>query len=367
VKYSSSAIPFLLSGLLLALSSPVHPARAQTATPEAAVVHAVMFWKAGCHHCEQTISVILPPIHERYGSQFELFMVQVITDQDVQDFYRLSESYEIPRYTTGVPFLIIDDHVLIGTEQIHAQLPGLIDDYLAQGGVSLPANEILTEILATHAPVPIFHLLPATAFIMPTTIAPATSSAAENQSNGFGLATTVIIGISIVLAYTSATMILPSLPVPAGRWLDGTAVILILVGLGVASYLAYIEIESANAICGPVGDCNTVQSSPYARLFGMLPIGVLGVIGYILLLVTLGVRRTIPFLHRRAGLVFFAMAYLGTAFSLYLTYLERFVIQAICIWCIASAITMTLILLCSIAPLRETQFRKEKQNVRRIL
>ena len=56
--------------------------------------------------------------------------------------------------------------------------------------------------------------------------------------------------------------------------------VLVLIGVGVASYLSYIEISHVEAACGPVGDCNTVNQSKYATLFGFLPVGVLGLIGY---------------------------------------------------------------------------------------
>jgi uncharacterized membrane protein len=59
---------------------------------------------------------------------------------------------------------------------------------------------------------------------------------------------------------------------------------LALGGLGVAGYLAYVETQAVAAVCGPVGDCNAVQSSPYAYLFDVIPIGVLGVIAYLSIL-----------------------------------------------------------------------------------
>ena len=48
--------------------------------------------------------------------------------------------------------------------------------------------------------------------------------------------------------------------------------ILLLLGIGIASYLSFVETSGTEAVCGPVGDCNTVQASDYARLFGILPV-----------------------------------------------------------------------------------------------
>jgi uncharacterized membrane protein len=127
--------------------------------------------------------------------------------------------------------------------------------------------------------------------------------------------------------------------------------ILALLGLGVAFYLSFVEVTKAEAICGPIGNCNRVQTSSYALLFGIIPIGVLGTVGYLALLVTwlIGFYSSKP-LHNTAKLGIWAMAWFGIAFSIYLTYLEPFVIGATCAWCITSAILMTLIFWASSAP-----------------
>jgi uncharacterized membrane protein len=62
--------------------------------------------------------------------------------------------------------------------------------------------------------------------------------------------------------------------------------VLCLVGCSIAGYLAYVEMAQVTAICGPVGDCNIVQQSEYARMFGVLPISVLGLAGYLAVLLT---------------------------------------------------------------------------------
>jgi uncharacterized membrane protein len=128
-----------------------------------------------------------------------------------------------------------------------------------------------------------------------------------------------------------------------------------VIGLGVAGYLAYVETVQVTAVCGPVGDCNTVQQSEYARLLGVIPIGVLGVAGYVMILAAWGVGR-----YGRgqwvnlAGLALFGMTFAGTLFSVYLTFLEPFVIGATCAWCLASAVIMTLLMLLNVGPAMQT-------------
>jgi uncharacterized membrane protein len=156
-------------------------------------------------------------------------------------------------------------------------------------------------------------------------------------------------GLAIVVLAAMAAAVLRSLvvlrrpPPPArGRPLDGLTPLLALAGLGVAAYLAHVEVRDIEAVCGPVGDCNTVQQSEYARLFGVLPIGVLGLLGFAAILVAWGVRR---FGAGRASswaaIALLAMTGLGTLFSIYLTFLEPFVIGATCLWCLSSAVIMT--------------------------
>jgi uncharacterized membrane protein len=124
-------------------------------------------------------------------------------------------------------------------------------------------------------------------------------------------------------------------------------------GFGVAGYLGYVETTQVLAFCGPVGDCNTVQQSEYARLFGVLPIGVLGMGGYAMIVIAWWVgRNTHGRLATLAVASLFAMTVLGTLFSIYLTYLEPFVIGATCAWCLTSSILITALMLLSIGPAR---------------
>jgi len=122
--------------------------------------------------------------------------------------------------------------------------------------------------------------------------------------------------------------------------------VLALLGLGVAAYLSFVEVTGTMAVCGPVGDCNTVQQSPYARVAGVVPVGLLGVLGYVLLLAAWVVAVAGPARHGPfARVVLWGAALLGTAFSVYLTFLEPFVIGATCAWCVTSALVITLLLL----------------------
>jgi uncharacterized membrane protein len=166
---------------------------------------------------------------------------------------------------------------------------------------------------------------------------------------GNALAIITLLGMVLVVSY-----VLVAWSHAAGEpamWQSWAIPLLSLLGLGVAGYLAYVETQQVAAMCGPVGDCNTVQQSPYAWLFGLIPIGVLGLLGYAAILIVWVVAR---FGHGPlAGLAWpalLAMTLSGTLFSIYLTLLEPFVIGATCAWCLTSAIVMTALLALTAAP-----------------
>jgi uncharacterized membrane protein len=128
-------------------------------------------------------------------------------------------------------------------------------------------------------------------------------------------------------------------------WPGWTIPVLIAVGSVVAVYLSYVEITNTAAVCGPVGHCNDVQQSPHATLFGILPVGVLGILGYIAMAGAWLLSRSDAGSVRDLGHTgLWAMALFGTLFSVYLTFLEPFVIGASCVWCLTSAVAVTLIL-----------------------
>ncbi|HEX5899038.1 MAG TPA: vitamin K epoxide reductase family protein [Solirubrobacteraceae bacterium] len=128
------------------------------------------------------------------------------------------------------------------------------------------------------------------------------------------------------------------------RRLRQVAIVLAVLGLGVAGYLTYIHYEGIKPVCGLGGDCEKVQTSEWAYLAGV-PVALLGLIGYAVILATL-------FIEREEALIAGALvALVGAGFSAYLTYRELFTIDAICPWCVASAIIVTLLAIVTIARL----------------
>jgi uncharacterized membrane protein len=112
-------------------------------------------------------------------------------------------------------------------------------------------------------------------------------------------------------------------------------------GVGVATYIAIAESGGGSPVClaGSTG-CKTVAESSYSHVAGV-NIAVFGVVGYLLLLATAFFAND---LTRFGG---FAVSLGGFGYSIFLTYIEIFKIEAICQWCVASAVLMTILFLIS--------------------
>jgi uncharacterized membrane protein len=110
-------------------------------------------------------------------------------------------------------------------------------------------------------------------------------------------------------------------------------------GIGVATYITIADSGGGAPAClaGGTG-CETVASSSYSHIAGV-NIAIFGIFGYIFLL------ASAFFANDAARFGGFAVALGGFGFSVYLTYLEIFKIEAICQWCVSSAVLMTILFL----------------------
>ena len=120
------------------------------------------------------------------------------------------------------------------------------------------------------------------------------------------------------------------------RLLFATGVLSIL-GIGVAGYLTVVHYREDLLVCGVTGGCHTVQSSSYAVVAG-IPIAILGLLMYVAMLGLVAVRLRRPDLNDATTMAAFAIALTGLLYSVFLTYVELFVIDAICQWCVVSAL-----------------------------
>jgi uncharacterized membrane protein len=116
-----------------------------------------------------------------------------------------------------------------------------------------------------------------------------------------------------------------------------TLLTLAVIGILISAYLFYAKLTDNPLVCGASLDCNTVQKSEYSTLLG-IPLGFWGMFYYFMLFTAFYVATTIKIkVFRTVWLIW------GLLFSLYLTALEAFVIEAYCIWCLASFANIVLL------------------------
>ncbi len=119
--------------------------------------------------------------------------------------------------------------------------------------------------------------------------------------------------------------------------------LLALTGWFVSLYLWLYKIGAIGTLQCGTGACETVQTSRYAELLG-IPVAFYGVLGYAgLLLTSLAGLRPVLLGRRRVTSLLAGLATGGLLFTVYLTYLELFVLHAICRWCVASAVIIAAI------------------------
>lgn len=118
-----------------------------------------------------------------------------------------------------------------------------------------------------------------------------------------------------------------------------------LIGLADSIYLTYVKL-AARGVCVAFADCETVNNSIYSQIYG-IPIAALGAVAYVIMLAVLLLESQIEFLEFNGPLIILGLSLFGVLYSAYLTYLEIYVIRAICPFCVLSAVVLALMLVLS--------------------
>ncbi|MBN2043841.1 MAG: hypothetical protein JW757_02375 [Anaerolineales bacterium] len=389
MKNTNKILLILLITILL-VSLSISAAAAQ----EQPIVRAILFWSPTCGHCEYVITEVIQPLYTQYGNQILILGISTASQVGSELFISTVEETGFPMEQAGVPFLVIGDQVMIGSGQIPEELPGLVAESLKGDGIAWPPFPAIQEFLLTQGfvsvdgqditPTP----MPATQATEGSAPTQAATQMAE-QSNSPELAAaqtpeptpteqpdpepmlvvtddpppdtlwetlvfrfnhdrtanTIAVGVLLfligVVVYIAVHFMRASV---LKTWPEWVLPVLLVIGLAIAGYLASVEVSGNEAVCGPVGDCNAVQQSKYATLFGFLPVAVFGIIGYLVIGATWLIgKKSSGRLQFYAKLAMFLTALFGLLFFIYLTFLEPFVIGATCAWCITSAILMAVI------------------------
>lgn len=128
------------------------------------------------------------------------------------------------------------------------------------------------------------------------------------------------------------------------------SVALAVIGTALSGYLTYIHYSGALALCLGAGGCETVQTSRYAEIAG-LPVALLGLFAFAAVTVLAAIRLREGASDRMLTGIF-GITLGGSLFALYLTYLELFVIHAICPWCVVVDSVMVALFAVTIVELR---------------
>jgi uncharacterized membrane protein len=337
-------------GVCLLLAGSAMAVSASMASAGGPVAHAVLFYSPACGHCRDLIGNYLPSVLHEYGNRLQILSIDAADPAGRRLFQAAVTKFDVPARDRGVPAIVIGDRFLSGTVDVSEQLPILVAQHLSQGGVGWPAVPGLSQAMTASGAL--------------VTSSPSQLLAVTEGPDGIldrlardRWGNTLALIVLAAMLFAVARVIWRS----AGIWRsvgaarhprDGrgvyAATALIALGLFIAGYLAYVETTGSTALCGPVGNCNAVQLSTYARLFGVLPIAYVGLIGYVLIAVALGIDRlTSGTAAKAAARALIILTLCGTFFSIYLTALEPFVIGATCAWCLSSAVIVTLLLLLS--------------------
>jgi uncharacterized membrane protein len=366
---------YLITGLLLFTFLFVQPIKAETAVSTSLrqtvspVVQAILFYSPTCPHCHLVIDELLVPMQEQYGEQLQILGVDVSKPGGSMLFVESLNHFGWSPDQTGVPTLIVADTVLNGSLQIPEEFPGLVEAGLAAGGIGWPEipglPEMVPDLPPSAAPQAVVDTAVSTvetdvgedtavSGIQTGIISEMTNS--DHPVDGAGLAWLVMglmIAAILYTGYHAMTAHNITLKLPSTNQ-NIVFTLLVVVGLVVAGYLAYIETTQTLAVCGPVGDCNTVQASDYATILG-IPIAILGLANYLAAgLLWFMQSRVQEAQRQRVWLGLMGLTLLGTIFSIYLTALELFVIRAVCAWCLTSAV-VTALLLVSVSRLVENR------------
>lgn len=132
------------------------------------------------------------------------------------------------------------------------------------------------------------------------------------------------------------------------------SIILSIIGLIASLYLSWIEYSGKFAFCGPIGNCEAVNTSKYAQIYG-IPLAYIGVAVYLVLIIIFLLEGRNDLFAEYGPLVVFGLTLIGVLFSIYLTYLEIWVIKAICPYCVVSAIVMLLLFIFASVHLFQTE------------
>lgn len=132
---------------------------------------------------------------------------------------------------------------------------------------------------------------------------------------------------------------------PATRdWLRVVSLLLVAAGLFVSAYLSYTKLTQTSLVCveGGAFNCDVVSNSIYSRIFG-IEVAYLGFLTYLVLGALLLLERRVSFLRDYGTALVFGLTLFAFLFSMWLVYVQVALLEALCPWCLAHELIMTIL------------------------
>lgn len=132
----------------------------------------------------------------------------------------------------------------------------------------------------------------------------------------------------------------------SGSWLmlRNASLLLIVLGILVSGYLSYVQLTAQPMVCAEDAgfNCDVVQNSVYARVGGV-PIAYLGLATYLVLGALILLENRLAILREYGHLMVFAVTLFAFVYSMYLVYVQAFVLEAFCQWCLMHELIITVL------------------------
>ncbi len=302
-------------------------------------MRAVLFYNPDTSQSKELFEFYLPGLYERYDTRLEVSGIDLSRPEGKMAYTAVAKSWGLPPQPSEEPAVVAGKRAIVGLFDIATALGDNSEDLAKDPGAkSWPADPALDKLLPGGIEsVKARVAAEAVPLARGDTLKSSDELALTDQIAN-GLAVMVVLGMVAALIH-SLVRLRQHNKAPENAT-AGALFLAVLVGLGISGYTAYTALAEVELMCGPIGGCTAVQKSEYSKLFG-IPMGVLGLIGYSMILVSwLMARRLSP---QGGGWHWlpWAVALFGTLFSLRLTALEPFAIGATCLWCLGSAVSIT--------------------------
>ncbi len=334
-----SVIPRVWLVIIVLASFPAWPEDTTKMQPE---VRAVLFFSPDSAQYQDLFAYYLPGLLERHKDRLEVSAIDTSASSGATAYHAATANFDLPLQLEGKPAVLVGNRSMVGLMEIGRMLGDKFEEVASiPGAASWP----LLPGLKTMLPAGKRDLKARTASEGASPIEEDPNASAGEASTADRIADVLALAVLLTMVLVLVHSLF-RLSRPASNSRPTARVVLLLAllaGLGISGYTTYTALADVVPMCGAGGGCGTVQQSEYAKLFG-IPMGVFGLVGYASILITWLVAQHLSPKGGRWCWLPWALAFAAMLFSLRLTALAYFVIGATCLWCLGSALSISVVL-----------------------